>query len=212
MNEYIPWQVYTNLLKMMEYRGITRRDEPMPADTFVQNLNHYDYVMIRGSRDVSDPREHSIVIVLIAPGSNYATKSADFKRLLQKVPVDTSQSQHVATNIIFVSEEKLTTHINKQLNVYKHETPTVYVEDYDYEYFLIEIPKHSMVPPHSIPPEEEITQFCNKWCVNRWDFEKISRDDVMAVWLGLRPGMVVKINRISETAGRALAYRICINE
>ncbi len=213
MDEYITWEVYTNLLKMLEYRGIKRAEEPMTADAFAQNLNHYNYVMITGTRPVSDPREHSIIIVEIAPGSSYATKSADFKRLLQKIPVAKAvESKQYTTNIVFISEHNLTTHINKQLNSYSRENPNVYLESYDPTYFKIESPKHSLVPPHSIPTEEEVMQFCDKWRISPWDLPKISRYDTMAVWLGLRYGMVVKIMRISETAGQAIAYKICVNE
>ncbi|QYB17659.1 DNA-directed RNA polymerase subunit h [Pacmanvirus S19] len=208
MNDYEPGLVYNNLVKMMNYRGVKLNSEPFDSDALVQKLNHYEFATIVGTRDKSDPRGAATVIaVLIAPKSKYANTSGNFKKLLSNLP-KVRDDQNL--DVIFVSEMPLTIHIKKLMIVHRLKNPKVMLEDHSYEMFLIEKPKHASVPLHIIATDKEINDFCNKYKKNKNDFGKILQSDVQAVWLGLRPGMCVKIIRISENAGNAIAYRICI--
>lgn len=208
MEIYVPGEVYTNLVKMMEYRGIKLSTPPLTPDTVVQKLNHYEFVMLSGTRGKEDSRGAAdTTVILIAPNSKYSGKSGDFKKLLKYLP---KVQPGVRLEVIFVSEYELTTHIKKQILAFKQENPDIHIENYDYEIFMLENPKHVSVPPHSIPSEEEVSEFCRLHYKDRTTFPKILQSDAQAVWLGLRPGMVVKIDRVSETAGRAIAYRYCV--
>lgn len=208
MEVYAPGEVYTNLIKLMGYRGVKLATEPLTSDAVVQKLNHYEFVTISGTRGNDDPRgEATVMIILIAPNSKYSNKSGDFKKLLKGLPkIKPSENLEV----VFVSEFVLTIHIKKQIIVYRNENPKVHLEDHDYEIFLLENPKHEVVPEHSIPPESEIDEFCRIHYKDRSSFPKILQSDPQAVWLGLRPGMCVKVKRISETAMYSYIYRICI--
>lgn len=211
MDEFTPWEVYSNLLKMFEYRGIESTSEQMDSDTLAQRLSHYYFVIITGTRPPTSPREHHITVVLLAPNSNLASKSGDFKRLLSKIKI----VENDTNNIIFVAKPTdntsgpLTKHIEKKLVTYRAEHPNVYVETRPYSIFVIEVPRHVLVPVHIIPSVEEVDKFCAMYYTSRENFPKISVNDAMAVWIGLRPGDVVKIYRLSETAGQSVVYRLC---
>lgn len=208
MEEFLPGQVYDNLIKMMKYRNTTLSNPALIADTVVQKLNHYEFVTIQGHRPKTDPRGEAIVIViLIAPNSKYANKSGDFKKLLKGLPKSKTGD---TLEVMFVSEEPLTIHIKKHLIQYRQQNPKILLEDYDYSIFEIETPKHSSVPPHSIASDEEVREYCDTHFTSKEFFPKIIQTEAQAVWLGLRPGMVARIERVSETAGRAIAYRYCI--
>jgi DNA-directed RNA polymerase subunit H (RpoH/RPB5) len=86
----------------------------------------------------------------------------------------------------------------------------VTLANYPYKLFLINITEHVSVPKHEIVPHEEVNAFCKRYYTTREQFSKISVADPQAIWLGLQPGMVVKVTRTSETAGEAPSYRICI--
>lgn len=201
MNVYTPSEVYKNTIKMLGYRNVAMTGPALTDDALVQKLNHYEYVTIGGSR--GDSTECTFII--IAPGSKYATKSGDFKKILRgmKVPLD-------GFEIMFISEFALTVHIKKQLNAFRAANPKFYVEDYDYEKFMIEVPRHVLVPKHEIMPEDEVLAYCNANYTSREKFQKILSSDTMAVWIGAKPGMVVRITRVSETAGYFTSYRYCI--
>jgi DNA-directed RNA polymerase subunit H (RpoH/RPB5) len=207
MEVYVPGEVYNNLVKMMGYRGVKLSAEPLTPDLVVQKLNHYEYVTIGGTRGKDDPRgEATVIIILIAPNSKYSSKSGDFKKLLKGLP-KTKPGENL--EVVFISEFALTIHIKKQIAAYRNENPKILLEDHDYEIFMLELPKHECVPEHTIATEEEIAKFCKIHFKDRERFPKILQSDPQAVWLGLRPGMCVRVRRISETAGYSYIYRIC---
>lgn len=71
--------------------------------------------------------------------------------------------------------------------------------------------EHSLVPPHSLAPQDEIESVKARLGITRDDqFPEISRFDPCAVAIGLRPGQLVKIIRPSRTAVVGDYYRRCI--
>lgn len=214
MDEYIPGQVYDNLVKLMKYRGAKMNETPLTREEVSRKLNHYEFIILLGNRAAidadgkPDPRgAGTVVVILIAPDSKYANKSPDFKKLLKNLP---KVQQNEILEVLFVSEIELTMHIKKQLIAYRAANPKIYIEHSEYEIFLIEIPIHKAVPRHEIANEAEVAEFCNLHHTHPSLFPKILQSDPVAVWLGIKPGMIVTIHRISETAGRALIYRMCI--
>lgn len=203
-SDYIPGHVYNNLIKMHDYRGITLDQPALAPDDVVQKLNHYEFLSWTGKRkDITTGEIIPVIFFLIAPNSKYATKSGDFVKFFKNIP-------STKRDIIFVSEKEFTIHISKKIASYRVENPDVHVESHTYNIFMIETPKHVLVPQHIIPPAEEVEEFCRNNYVRVSSFPKILQSDPIAVWIGLRPGMVVKIIRLSETAGIAHTYRICI--
>lgn len=199
------YNIYLNLIRMLDYRNTRMTSEKMPENDFVAAINHYEYVTITGVRPKDDVRGPAdVYIILIAAGSKYAQKSQDFKKLLKNLP----KSDHL--EVMFVSESSFTTHIHRHMAEFKEENPSVFVESYDYEMFVVEKPKHVNVPRHEIAPAEEIEQLSKKYYFAKDNLPKILTSDPQAVWLGVRAGMVVKIYRLSETAGQAIMYRYAI--
>jgi len=216
MEDYIPTRVYNNLIKMISYRGAKVTSEILDDETVTQKLNHYEFTTITAVRsntfedsdnNVVDPRgPANIICVLLALGSEYATKLASFKKLMKTLT--RNENNQTPTELIFVSENELTKHIMKYIN--KLQLANLRVEGHSYSIFLTVIPQHVSVPKHVVPPIEEINNFCNEHYTTPAKFPKIRVNDPMAVWLGLHVGNVVKIYRISETAGYSVIYRVCI--
>lgn len=203
MSFYTPGRVYENLIKMMEYRNVALAEPALTTDIVSQKLNHFEYVIIHGKRPSTDMRgEAAVYVILLSPTSKYAAKSAEFKKLLKVLP-------KTKIEVVFISEEPLTIHIKKVLVQIRLEM-LIAIEDYPYSIFMIEAPKHESVPIHTIATDAEVAEFCIEHFTTRERFPKIIQSDVQAVWLGLKPGMVVRVDRISETAGTAIAYRYCV--
>lgn len=211
MDEYDPVLVYGNLVKMLtNYRRVKLSAPAMDSDSVAQKLNHYEFVTISGTRDEmqGDPRgKAKVITILIAPNSKYSGKSGDFKKLFKELP---KTNPGESLEVIFVSDADFTSHIKKHIQQFRIENPTIIVEDHNYEIFLIEVPAHTLVPKHIVVSNEEIDTFCRLYYMSKDRFQKILQSDPQAVWLGLRPGMCVKIIRDSETAGTAPVYRICV--
>lgn len=71
--------------------------------------------------------------------------------------------------------------------------------------------KHELVPKHEKLSETEVHQVMETYMLkSKVQFPIIHRTDVMARWLGLRHGDVVKITRYNETSGEYFYFRCCM--
>jgi DNA-directed RNA polymerase subunit H (RpoH/RPB5) len=71
--------------------------------------------------------------------------------------------------------------------------------------------KHSLVPKHEKMTEEEVKKLMESYMVkSKSQLPVISRNDVIARWLGLRHGDVVRITRYNDTSGMYYYYRCCV--
>lgn len=200
----IPLTVYENLIKMTKYRNITLSDPVMSDSEFMQTLNHSGYVLINGTRDSTDIRGESILsILLIGPNSDYANKTASFKDLIKILPKTEKK-----LDVIVVSENDITVHIKKYIFQLMKEMP-IDINSYDYEIFMIEVPKHNGTVKHTIQDPEETKLFGETYNVDKTNYPAIYPSDPYAIWLGLKSGMVVELERLSETSGKSIAYRYC---
>jgi DNA-directed RNA polymerase I, II, and III subunit RPABC1 len=75
---------------------------------------------------------------------------------------------------------------------------------------LVNITKHTLVPPHTLLSEVEKRELLDRYRLKETQLPRIQHVDPVAKYLGLRKGQVVKIVRKSATAGRYASYRLCV--
>lgn len=206
MSVYVPWIVYNNLIKLHEYRCATVTSKLLKLEDVSRQLNDIEYIIINSEREIklaNGSNQAKTAVILIAPGSKYQSKSADLMKLLT-----TANSQGI-TECMFVTENGLTTQIKRQLLTFIEKNPQVYIDDFKYEKFQTEMPKKVGIPRHEVATWKEVTDFCEKYKTAPEYFPTIMSDDTQAIWIGLRPGQVCKVYRLSETSGIAIIYRTC---
>jgi DNA-directed RNA polymerase subunit H len=69
---------------------------------------------------------------------------------------------------------------------------------------------HAMVPDHQIMSGEELTGLLSLYNITSEQLPRIYHDDPAVKTIGAKPGDVIRIIRISHTAGRAESYRLVI--
>lgn len=209
--DYVPGIVYENIPKFLQYRNITSDYKFTSLDEFSRVIKHYGFVPISGKKVKGG---HFVYILLMAPDSKYATKSPDYKKLLGPLitkAMNSKQASERGLEIIIISEKELTNHIIKANEEYLATYGMLHIEHYIYKLFKLVVPEHVMQPKFTLATREEAAEFCKEYYTDIDKFPKISsKSDAMAVWMGLRPGDVVKIERTSESAGVAIVYRYCI--
>jgi len=70
---------------------------------------------------------------------------------------------------------------------------------------------HELVPPHVIAEEAEINLVLNHYGINKTHLPRIQSRDPAARVLGARPGQVIRVERLSPTAGIAYYYRLVVD-
>jgi DNA-directed RNA polymerase subunit H (RpoH/RPB5) len=72
------------------------------------------------------------------------------------------------------------------------------------------IMKHELVPKHVILSDEEVKSLLTKYNIQPSQLPKILDMDPVAVYIGAKPGQIVKIIRKSHTAKESISYRIVV--
>ena len=70
--------------------------------------------------------------------------------------------------------------------------------------------KHDLVPKHVVLTAEQAAEELKPYTDNMSHLPEIGRFDPVATLLGIRPGMICRIDRGSKTAMTAVYYRACV--
>ena len=74
----------------------------------------------------------------------------------------------------------------------------------------LEIMRHKLVPQHEIVSDKEKDEILKKYNITPDQLPKILHTDPVSIYIGAKPGQIVKIIRKSHTAKEAVAYRIVV--
>jgi DNA-directed RNA polymerase I, II, and III subunit RPABC1 len=69
---------------------------------------------------------------------------------------------------------------------------------------------HKLVPLHIILSEEEKEELLNNYNITPNELPKILDTDPVSIFIGAKPGQIVKIIRDSHTAKEAVSYRFVV--
>jgi DNA-directed RNA polymerase subunit H (RpoH/RPB5) len=71
--------------------------------------------------------------------------------------------------------------------------------------------KHHLVPKHTKLQIEEVSELMEKYLIKgKAQMPFILQTDVVAKWMGLKQGDIVKIDRYNENSGISYYYRVCV--
>ena len=159
------------------------------------------------------PIQHSILsdkkLVVKIVLSN--TKKANIREFCETYIKEYGPDIH----IILIIKDKITTNINKELNQDKY----INVEIFQLKNLLINITKHDLQPTFEVvlPNEEEsiIKQFVSVNITEKViaqfksKLPKITKDDPVSRFYGLKTGNLLKITRMNEQSGKYVVFRCC---
>lgn len=207
--------VYEHLVRLCGFRGanVTSRvgSQSDPA-AFAKAMETNHYVSITAERSATDIRGAAhILIVQFSPYRYIDASSQKFNAFLER-QIRARPADEIEYNVILVSSGAISSTISRTIAAQR--AAGIIVEHFNASMFLIVVPEHANVPRHTIVPRDEVDKICRELHMMVSNFPCIiaagTNPDPMAVWLGLRPGMIARIDRPSETAGIETVYRRCV--
>lgn len=202
--ERVQFVVYSNIAEFLTYRHISSPYKFLDQKEFSKEISLNKYIIIEGETSARFNKE-KVVIVFVGMNSAYAAKLAEFKKVFKVASKAATVSKGTNCNIIFITPEDVTSNIRK--SVAEEGEKGTYFEFHNYNKFIIVVPRHVMVPEHSIMPEAEAKAYMEEYFVDKYAIPKILSSDPAVVWIGGRGGDIIRIVRTSENSGIAITYR-----
>lgn len=107
---------------------------------------------------------------------------------------------------ICVTKEKMTQNNTKMIAGLK-----LNLQVFDMKKLQFNISRHILVPKHEVIDEEEVKVLVDRLMLkSKFQLPIILKTDAMSRYLGLKGGDVVKVTRVSPTAGEYIVYRCCV--
>lgn len=192
----ILYKKYVNIQKLIvNYRKYEMKDKFYNFEVFKKTIHVDQYV----KHDCIDTVKEVVVYVyLFSNTSKYIKTTAQFKRLMDKLPTEPA-------NVIIITKDPLNVYINKAIIKYPH----LNISNYLHKYFAIEITHGPLCSPHTILSDAEVRTLCARdLIIHPLSLPSISINDPQNIWVGGDLGQIIKIDSISEITGKTLRYRI----
>jgi DNA-directed RNA polymerase I, II, and III subunit RPABC1 len=147
--------------------------------------------------------------VLIIISMAQKTKALDFQNRVRALNKPLKQ-------LILVTRAKLTASTQKAtLSAVSNRERIMYpidlIQFFNLTQLQINVSRHSLVPKHELIQDEETVRSIMKiyGLKSRSEFTRISHLDAQAYYLGARPENLIKVSRITPSAGIHEVFRIC---
>jgi DNA-directed RNA polymerase subunit H len=199
-----------NILDIMEKQGYYVNDYKNfsinEINTMFQN-NQLDMLLEMEKEDPVTNKKNKIYI-------KYYLAKVLRPATIQEIIDDLFQLEEILTKedtlFIITKDEMNETLTNELKHIYEKDGIFIIVQSIKGLQF--NILEHVLVPDHRVMNDVEIEQIMKKYNIrSKFEFPDISRFDPVAQIIGLRPGKVCEITRISKTSIEAKYYRVCIS-
>ena len=193
------FKVYKTLKKMMEVRGYHEIDkEIIDYDKWIPELKNKKILDgIFTKIEDNDPNKRIRLYYQYFPDPKINVDNInEYLKVMR--------SANINSGIIIISgklsqqAKQKVQEINKELQV----------EIFTINELIVNITEHELVPQHILLSKEDKDLLLKRYKIKENQLPKILVTDPVARFLGLKRGDVVKIIRVSETAGRYITYRI----
>ena len=192
------FKVWKTIKKMMEVRGYEKDNEKIDYDDWISKIRKEKIMKgIFRKKDIIDPNKKIILYYQYFPDQKVNTDYIkQYLNLMRETKVN--------SGIIIISgklsqqAKQKVQEINKELQV----------EIFTGNELVVNITEHELVPKHILLSKEDKEILLKRYKIKENQLPKILVTDPVARFLGLKRGDVVKIIRVSETAGRYITYRI----
>lgn len=205
---YTPGEVYKNILEMTKYRNIEITTPILEENNLSKSLSFMKYIQMDGIRKYPKT-DKKVVIMLFAPSSSYSEGRPLFEKLFNHIIYKGKKIISEEIEVMFISEKPLSNNIIKFIKEQLASHNKLHIEYHTYDPFKINIIHQESIVSHTIMDKDEANQVLNYFYKTSDKLPIISVNDPPIIWIGGKPGDIIKIDRISETTGESVGYRLC---
>jgi DNA-directed RNA polymerase subunit H (RpoH/RPB5) len=200
------FSVYRNIYELLRFRNYQIRSPQQEKDEFIEYVNKNEYIIIESIQTSGIRKDKLAKTILFKQNCKFLSSSGEFKKIIRHINKDEPESLLLIREPI--PEKPFGHKANPWSNFFiKHLSEKMFVESFDYRKFIINMPLHICWVPQEIMDDTEIKQFLEENRKNVTALHGICRDDTSVIWLGARPGDIIKVRRPSESSGEAIVYR-----
>jgi len=198
MDRNEPFVIYRTLEKFLEHRSKeTSETFKLSQDQFIDKFES------QGFYKIETTGKNKLMILILSETGRYYIKTADFVRLIQ-----TNKWEELVVVVprgFFLKKN----FVSKAQDIFRNaKKEHEHFGVYPYGIFTIEIPRHESVPKHTVMSKDEAKTVTDYYLMNNSELSTAFHTDPAVVWCGGRPGDLVKIERDSEAAGKAIMIRL----
>eukprot|EP00299_Pterocystis_sp_00344_P005950 c17702_g1_i1.p1 GENE.c17702_g1_i1~~c17702_g1_i1.p1 ORF type:complete len:209 (+),score=36.18 c17702_g1_i1:35-661(+) len=196
------FRVRRTVFQMLRDRGflVDKRDLDMSMQEFKERFTDApsrDHLMILVEMR-SDPSDKLFVFFATGEDKDKKIGVKPIRKYLERM-----QGESVTRSIIITP-----TGLGAKAKATLLEFKTFQIETFTEFELLINITEHELVPEHRLLSPQDTDALLVRYRIKKAQLPRISVNDPISRYYGLKRGQVVKITRASETAGRYVTYRL----
>lgn len=215
MNEHPSFLVYQHLGPFLKSRGLEVSGGSLdtPRDRFTTELDHIGYFRLDATGGGTGTGTGTTVILVLSLRGKYTDHGPQLRGLISSLNSEDFAREGRLAEIIVVAPEEVMKKKNMTDVVADFRAaagkPEALAKDYNmypYHVFSLDIPRAQCVPTHEIADAAEVRAYLARERLSLADLRRVAASNPPVIWIGARPGQVVRIHAPSETAGESYDY------
>lgn len=206
------YNLFVNLQAAVVARGAIIESAPISTEQeFALEMRTRSYVKIKANRAAHPVLGAARVYAyLFSPESSYISTKGKLEDFIKKtVAADFKDDNQYEILLVAYKYRSVKSALATFLSGLPKIYPTARIHVLPDTLFVHNLLEHVLVPTHTPMTDAEIDVLCNGSGFEPKSFPTILASDPVAVWIGLRPGMMVRIDRVSENSCISVGYRLC---
>ncbi len=206
MNDQEILNVCTNALKMLSIREVVLSIKTTTPHTMRTSILNSGHATVLGSRSKSEYRADALFCLVVFNMSEQISNGQLFYNVIRDI-INKNKLKGARVEMCIISPQGLSRTAENKIPSLEELIGDAIIEQHSYRIFTKDVTEHVCVPRHTLLSKQEAEYICDSMFVKLEDHPLACKDDPQIVWLGARPGSLVRIDDCSETAAMRVGYR-----
>lgn len=194
----------------------------MDVNTTIRN-NAIEMLKNRGYVDIKVESQQNEYSIIATAGSFCSDGNAQGQKIIVYFPneekigiklvnyYDEKMLESSIYRCILIIKGSITSFAKDEIiKISQRDSEQIFIEIFTQDNLIIDIIKHKLIPKHSKLNKDEINVLLNKYSIKETQLPKMLITDPVSRYYGYRKLDVIKVDRISETAGYYTVFKVVV--